>query len=121
MQTNSVSVVIFAAFAIAYSALSWAGTPHVVDDFPDSHTYLPISFLGHADRLWTIPVIYFVGSSSVGRVALQTCIGLACWITFAIQVGRVINMRGNSLGVPGVCAVVSADGSGHSVESRCVE
>ena len=81
------------AFGIAYLALSWAGTPRVFDNFPDSHTYLPISFLGHADRLWTIPLIYFVGSSSAGRVALQTGIGLACWITLAIQIGRMINIR----------------------------
>jgi hypothetical protein len=91
VRTNSVPIVCYAAFALTYLALSWVGTPHVIDNYPDSHTYLPISFLGHADRLWTIPVIYFAGSTSAGRVVLQTLIGVACWTTLAIQIGRMIH------------------------------
>ena len=51
-----------------------ATSPHVFDNFPDSHTYLTVSFLGHAERLWTIPVVYFFGASSAGRVILQIAI-----------------------------------------------
>jgi hypothetical protein len=90
---HSVSIVCYSAFAAAYLALSWVGTPHVIDSYPDSHTYLPISFLGHAQRLWTVPVIYFVGGSPAGRVALQSIIGVACWIALGEQVGRVIRTR----------------------------
>ena len=59
------SIICYGAYAFAYLALSWGGgTPHVIDSYPDSQTYLPISFLGHAQRLWTVPLIYFVGGSS---------------------------------------------------------
>ena len=87
------TAVCYTAFAIVYVALSSVSTPHVYDNFPDSHTYLPISFLGHAVRLWTIPVLYFFGGTSGGRVALQIVIGVACWITLAVQVGRVLQVR----------------------------
>ena len=93
IRMHSVSIVCYSAFAAAYLALSWVGTPHVIDSYPDSHTYLPISFLGHAQRLWTVPVIYFVGGSPAGRVALQSIIGVACWIALGEQVGRVIRTR----------------------------
>lgn len=93
MRTNSVPVVCYTAFAITYLALSWTGSPHVIDNYPDSHTYLPISFLGHAQRLWTVPVIYFVGGSPTGRVIFQSVIGVVCWITLAVQIGRVIRTR----------------------------
>ncbi len=78
------------AFAVAYLAFSFVGAPHVVDNYPDSHTYLPISFLGHAQRLWTVPLFYFFGGNAAGRVALQTIFGVICWITLAVQIGRVI-------------------------------
>jgi hypothetical protein len=88
-----VSVICYAAFAVAYLTLSWAANPHVIDSYPDSHTYLPVSFLGHAERLWTIPVVYLVGGNSAGRVALQSLIGAACWIALAVQLGRVLHTR----------------------------
>jgi hypothetical protein len=90
---NKGNVVCYTAFSIVYVALSSVSTPRVYDNFPDSHTYLPVSFLGHAVRLWTIPVLYFFGWTPGGRVALQIVIGLACWITLAVQVGRVLQVR----------------------------
>ncbi len=93
MRTNSASIFCYCVFAIAYLSLSWSGTPHVIDSYPDSHTYLPISFLGHAERLWTVPVIYSVGGSPAGRVVLQSLIGMACWITLGVQIGHVIRTR----------------------------
>ena len=90
---NKGNVVCYTAFSIVYVALSSVSTPRVYDNFPDSHTYLPVSFLGHAVRLWTIPVLYFFGGTPGGRVALQIVIGVACWITLAVQVGRVLQVR----------------------------
>ncbi len=90
---NKANIVCYTAFAIVYVALSSASNPRVYDNFPDSHTYLPLSFLGHAERLWTIPLLYFFGGTSGGRVALQIVIGVACWITLAVQVGRVLQGR----------------------------
>ena len=71
-QKNWASVIFYSVYVITYVTLSSAATPHVFDHFPDSHTYLTVSFLGHAERLWTIPVVYFFGGTSSGRVALQT-------------------------------------------------
>ena len=68
VRTHSVSIGCYVAFAVAYLAFSYAGVPHVVDNYPDSHTYsLPISFLGHAQRLWTVPVFYYFGGDGAGQ------------------------------------------------------
>jgi len=93
VHENGVSLVIVAAFAVAYGALTFAATPHTIDTFPDSHTYLPVSFLGHAERLWAIPVIYYIAGNSVGRVVVQTIIGLVSWIVLAVQFGAVLQNR----------------------------
>ena len=90
---NWASIICYSAYVITYVTLSWAATPHVFDQFADSHTYLTVSFLGHAERLWTVPVVYFFGETSAGRVALQTLIGAACWVTLAIQFARVLRTR----------------------------
>ena len=93
VRVNSMSIVCYGAFAIAYLTLSWAGAPHLIDNYPDSHTYLHVSFFGHAERLWTIPVVYFVGGTTAIRVTLQTLIGVACWITLSVQLRRVVHNR----------------------------
>src|ERR1700733_10441607 len=82
------SIICYSIYVITYLTLSWAATPHVFDQFPDSHTYLTISFLGHAERLWTIPVAYFAGGTSAGRVVLQTLIGVGCWVALSLQFAR---------------------------------
>jgi len=92
-KKHSAAIACYGAYVIIYTVLSCVGTPRVIDDFPDSHTYLTISFLGHADRLWTVPVVYFFGGSSAGRVILQTLIGIGCWIALAVQLGRVLRTR----------------------------
>jgi hypothetical protein len=92
-QKNWASILCYSVYVITYVTLSWAATPHVFDQFPDSHTYLTVSFLGHAERLWTIPVVYFFGGTPSGRVALQTVIGVGCWVALAIQFGRVLRTR----------------------------
>jgi 4-amino-4-deoxy-L-arabinose transferase-like glycosyltransferase len=92
-RKNWASIICYSAYVITYVTLSWAATPHVFDQFADSHTYLTVSFLGHAERLWTVPVVYFLGETSAGRVALQTLIGAACWVTLAIQFARVLRTR----------------------------
>jgi hypothetical protein len=92
-QTNLSAIAFYAVFGIAYFALSLARTPRVIDNFPDSHTYLTLSFLGHAERLWTVPLLYYVGGTDAGRVLLQTVIGALCWIALAVQIGRVLQSR----------------------------
>ncbi len=93
LRKNKGNLVCYTVYAAAYAAFSSASNPHVYDSYPDSHTYLPISFLGHAVRLWTIPLLYFFGGTSAGRVGLQIVIGVACWIALAVQVGRVLQVR----------------------------
>lgn len=93
IRTNLISIVCYAAFASLYAALSWSGTPHVIDSFPDSRSYLIISFTGHAERPWTVPVLYWLAGNGVGRVVLQTLISVGCWIFFAVQLGSVIKNR----------------------------
>ena len=92
-RKNWPSIFCYSVYVIAYLTLSWAATPHVFDQFPDSPTYLTISFLGHAERLWTIPVLYFFGGSPAGRVAFQTLIGVGSWIALSVQFGRVLRTR----------------------------
>jgi len=92
-RKHSASIVCYSAYVITYTILSCVGTPRVIDDFPDTHSYLTVSFLGHADRLWTVPVVYFFGGSSTGRVILQTLISVGSWIALAVQLGRVLRTR----------------------------
>ena len=92
-RKSLLSLICYSVYVIAYTALSWTRSPHVFDNFPDSHTYLTISFLGHAERLWTIPVLYYFGGSSAGRVVLQTVIGAICWIALSVQLGKALRAR----------------------------
>src|ERR1700722_17104736 len=90
IRMDPVSIGLCGAFAIAYLGFSFLGTPHIVDNYPDSHTYLPISFLGHAERLWAVPLFYLFGGNGAGRVALQTIFGVICETTLALQIGRAL-------------------------------
>ena len=92
-RKNWPSIFCYSVYVITYLTLSWAATPHVYDQFPDSPTYLTVSFLGHAERLWTIPVLYFFGGSSAGRVALQTLISVGSWVALSVQFARVLRTR----------------------------
>ncbi len=68
------SIICYSVYVITYVTLSWAATPHVFDQFPDSHTYLIISFFGHAVRLWTIPVVYSSGERPVAGSHFRHCL-----------------------------------------------
>ena len=92
-RKNWPSIFCYSVYVITYLTLSWAATPHVYDQFPDSPTYLTVSFLGHAERLWTIPVLYFFGGSSAGRVALQTLISVGSWVALSVQFAQVLRTR----------------------------
>jgi len=93
LSRNRLSLICYGAFSIAYLGLSWGSSPHVIDSFPDSPSYLAINFLGHAERLWTVPVIYSLGIASIGRVMLQTVIGLLSWTVLSVQLGKSIQTR----------------------------
>jgi hypothetical protein len=54
--------------------------------FGDSASYFHLSFLGHAPRLWTAPLLFKVFPDDASRVAAQVFIGIACWWYLAATV-----------------------------------
>jgi hypothetical protein len=107
LRKNSFTVASYIVFAIAYITMSLTSAPHVIDNFPDSHTYLTLSFLGHAERLWTIPLLYSFGQTEYGRVILQSVIGAACWICLAVQLGYALHSRPVRLVAQGIVLLMS--------------
>ena len=56
--------------------------------FPDSASYLRLSFLGNAPRLWTVPFVYTLAVSDESRILVQTAVGAAAWLVLAAEAGR---------------------------------
>jgi hypothetical protein len=74
--------------------------------FGDTSTYQQLSFVGHAERLWTVPLLYHLLRADAARIVAQLAIGIGCWwyaaLTFADQ------LRDARLKVAGlllVCAI----------------
>ena len=76
-------------FCLGFTLLRfWAvlGRPPV--RFNDSPSYFQIDFLGHATRLWTVPIFYNALPSDSVRVLAQIVLGVACWSALAFAVAR---------------------------------
>lgn len=70
------------------SASLLAALRHSPARFNDSETYLHLSFVGHAARLWTVPLLYTALPDDRARIAAQTIICVAAWLTVAWQAAR---------------------------------
>ena len=76
-------------FCLGFALLRfWAvlGRPPV--RFNDSPSYFQIDFLGHATRLWTVPVFYNALPNDSARVLAQIVFGIVCWSALAFAVAR---------------------------------
>jgi hypothetical protein len=54
---------------------------------------MDINFLGHAKRLWTVPLLYNALPSDRARVFAQIVFGIACWSALAFAVARSFRSR----------------------------
>lgn len=57
--------------------------------FPDTTGYETFQFLGDIDRFWSVPFLYSLIDSDVGRIALQTALAAAAWLWCALILSRV--------------------------------
>lgn len=74
----------------AFALLRLIAALHSPMPFPDTNTYLPLSFVGGASRLWTVPLVWNLFPSNDLREAVQLVFGVVAFATLAITVGGLI-------------------------------
>ena len=74
----------FAAFRV------WAVAGFAPIRSHDTAGYFGISFIGHATRLWTVPLLYRALPSDSARVLAQMAIGIVCWSALALVVSHSV-------------------------------
>ena len=57
--------------------------------FPDTTGYETFQFLGDIDRFWSVPFLYSLIDTDVGRIALQTALAAAAWSWCALILSRM--------------------------------
>ena len=74
---------------LAYALLrGWASLGRPSASFPDSLGYETLSFSGHADRFWPVPLAYSIADSAGARVVLQVLAGAAAWGWLSVVLAR---------------------------------
>jgi hypothetical protein len=82
--------------------------------FPTSPEYLVLSFLGHARRLWTVPLFYKLFPNDTLRIAGQTLFSAVSWWVLAFVAARDVRRREVRFGLRililtlGLCTSVAA-------------
>ena len=56
--------------------------------FPDSPSYLRLSFTGDAERMWPVPAVFSALQSDSMRILANIAIGSAIWIFMAFTLAR---------------------------------
>ena len=74
-------------FAFAIRVLASVDRP--IARFPDTAGYETFHFLGSIDRFWSVPFLYSLVASDVGRVALQVVVATAAWSWCALILSRM--------------------------------
>jgi hypothetical protein len=78
-----------AVFCFGFALLRlWAVLTRPPVRYPDSASYFDINFLGHAARLWTVPLLYRALPGDEARVVAQIAIGVLCWSALAFAVAK---------------------------------
>ena len=99
LRDRWLEITAYGLFAAADLFLSFWGQPHSVR-FNDSATYMTVSLTGSSGRLWFVPLVFRLAGGDVGRVVLQTLVGVACWCALAEQVAQGLSTRvGRLVGV----------------------
>jgi hypothetical protein len=57
--------------------------------FPDTTGYLTFRFLGDIDRFWSVPMLYALVDTDVGRITLQVIVAGAAWSWCALILSRM--------------------------------
>jgi hypothetical protein len=66
---------------------AWASFAEAPIRYPDTGTYMHVSFLGHGgNRLWTVPILFTALPSDSTRTFAQLVIGIACWSALTVAV-----------------------------------
>jgi hypothetical protein len=74
--------------------------------YSDTASYSTLSFLGHAPRLWTAPLLFHYFNSGATPVVVQALIGIACWSTLAVTAATLVEDYRARIGVVFViCAI----------------
>jgi hypothetical protein len=90
-------IALLGAFAML-RVLAEPGHPTVL---PDSASYDHLNFLGHAMRLWTVPLVYTLLHGENLRASFQTVLGIGCWSLLAVNAARSVRS-------PGIASVLFA-------------
>jgi len=96
LRDRWLEIAAYVLFAAADLFLSFWGQPHSVR-FNDSATYMTVSFTGSSGRLWFVPLVFRLAGDDIGRVVLQTLVGVACWCLLAEQVAKGLVTRAGRL------------------------
>ncbi len=104
LRPISAAHVAAAGYAALSAATTWRLGPH---RYPDSPTYLHLSFIGHAARLWAVPLLYELPGDHA-RIWAQTLLSVAAWTTLALVLAAGQRTAGRRLAVAvAVLAVAS--------------
>jgi hypothetical protein len=73
---------------------AWASFAEAPIRYPDTGTYMHVSFLGHGgNRLWTVPILFTALPSDSTRTFAQLLIGIVCWSALAFAVAYSLRDR----------------------------
>jgi hypothetical protein len=75
----------------AFAALRVATAAHPPLTQPDTATYVRVSFLGHAPRPWTVPLLWSVLPGDGLREGFQLAFGVLAWSALALSVARSLS------------------------------
>lgn len=80
-----------AVYCVGFAALRlWAAFGRPPVRAPDTLTYFPVDLLGHAIRLWTVPVIYSALPSDRVRLWAQIVFAIVCWSVLALAIAHAM-------------------------------
>jgi len=77
------------AMLLAFAIRVLASIDRPIARFPDTAGYETFRFLGAIDRFWSVPFLYSLVDSDVGRVALQVVIATAAWSWCALILSKM--------------------------------
>ena len=90
----------------AFSVLRMIAVLRHPVSFPDTKSYMQLSFVGDSERLWTVPLVWKVFPSDGLREAVQLAFGVLAWSTLAVTVSSLVsNVRARRVAVVAALAL----------------
>lgn len=81
------------AMVIAFAVLRLVAVAHTPLAYPDTDSYLRLSFLGNTERLWTVPLVWNLLPANDLREAAQVIAGIVAWSWLAVTVAGLVEDR----------------------------